>query len=500
TEMYQYLKKAIAVSIGLIEKPNKYVKKASGFFKYLLNMPAGIEEPIINKLYYFFYRYGIYTSINPEHYKMNCLVSALYYAGIPKPQLDEISLLCKSRKIPIKDISKIVDIIKCNIVIKYIRFHQDEKHKFNTRKFTYSPTGCPTIEIGSIDDHYFIIEKTNITKFALDNILDADFIQREEFNFYVNIKKKDKRKTINSFNLVKYLIENKEKFLTRIKIEDMVYKTNYYDVFDIDEINKLEINNNFTETNDLLSQVEKVAIKRRDEVNNKHPDKYTQNQKDMINSKKYINFLKNMYLYQNEKDIGVFEDKILENKYGHYSYNKNNCIKGEYIYKRYIFLDFETNIYSKIHEPYLCCCNIFDKIEETCSSYSFYGKDCGKEVLELVKSDDLIIIHNAGYDVRFLMKYLTNISMIEKNNRIMSLRADYLSKTFMEEINKYNQQVVIINNKIKQKIELTKEEKEFKDDKNNIPKPPRINIKDSLSIIPMKLSSFGQCFGLRVNK
>jgi hypothetical protein len=143
-----------------------------------------------------------------------------------------------------------------------------------------------------------------------------------------------------------------------------------------------------------------------------------------------------------------------------------------------IFFDYETTTsnddktFTK-HKPY---CVYTDYHPE-----GFWGEDCGRLMLnelcdkygtdkddedemKLVKKHKkhvTLIAHNAGYDFRFLLKHLFyGLSTIEKNNGLMSGKSLYYYKN----------------------------------------KCISLNIRDSLKLINMPLSKFGECFNLETEK
>ena len=91
-----------------------------------------------------------------------------------------------------------------------------------------------------------------------------------------------------------------------------------------------------------------------------------------------------------------------------------------------IFYDFETytdvnNKTEKIHIPYLCCYT-----DDNNNKMSFYGIDCGLEMLQDLSSKHKnirLIAHNASYDIKFLYKYLFNIREISKGKQIICSKA-----------------------------------------------------------------------------
>jgi hypothetical protein len=92
-----------------------------------------------------------------------------------------------------------------------------------------------------------------------------------------------------------------------------------------------------------------------------------------------------------------------------------------------VFFDFETNTNEGKHKPYLCCCCF--EINGKKYEKKFFGKDCGKELLDYIPANSMLIAHNASYDFRFIVKYFDKIrSEISKGNRLVSCNAYYNGK------------------------------------------------------------------------
>lgn len=92
-----------------------------------------------------------------------------------------------------------------------------------------------------------------------------------------------------------------------------------------------------------------------------------------------------------------------------------------------VFFDFETNTNEGNHKPYLCCC--YFKINGKIYMRKFLGQDCGKQLLDFIPDKSMLIAHNASYDYRFIIKHLDRIcNEISKTNRLISCDAIYNGK------------------------------------------------------------------------
>jgi hypothetical protein len=128
-----------------------------------------------------------------------------------------------------------------------------------------------------------------------------------------------------------------------------------------------------------------------------------------------------------------------------------------------IFFDFETIVEEK-HIPYMVCIDYPD------GTKTFTGEDCGKKMLNYIYfnitslvpegQEIKLLAHNAGYDFRFLQKYLVVMDCIERGHMTMNVRAKYFCGK----------------------------------------KGINIMIQDTYSLITMPLSKFGKSFNLEVKK
>lgn len=418
---------------------------------YLNIRPVGSSNSVIDGAFFRYThkldnvdlsRYAIYREVNHENYEINCLCRAFESAG---EDITAIKALVKNSEIPMRDLKTIAE--KLNVYIS-VRRVESNKH---LRK--YGDPKNPHIELGLMDKHYFLIEKTEYTSFSIKNYF-KDFkgngkILGDE-KLFNNINclekgkfKKRKDKYISSYDIVKILLENKDTHLDEITNCAELYKTgNLYQKVDI--FSDLSYNEN-------------------------------------IYDKSWV------YEYDKELKKKVRKIKIIEGdlkKNEPLKDRKEECLTS-------IFFDFETTTRRKdkkatIHKPY---CVYTDR-----NKMGYWGENCGKKLLidlcekygthkdtpkipmldqsgktidydeyeEVEKGNRFIrlIAHNSAYDFRFILKYLSNISTIEKGTGLMNATANFY----------YNDKVL------------------------------GIQVRDSLKMINMPLKNFGKAFKLKVKK
>jgi len=120
-----------------------------------------------------------------------------------------------------------------------------------------------------------------------------------------------------------------------------------------------------------------------------------------------------------------------------------------------VYFDFETGEIKRngktFVEPYLCC-----TIDDYGIKRSFVGENCAYNMLCSLPQDTILIAHNAKFDYNFLIKYLWKCKEICNGNSLITFTG-YFGKN-------------------------------------------KIQIKDSLKLIPMKLNNFPDAFGLNYVK
>lgn len=355
TDIVYKIKQVKKITIEIFEETNKYKKSNGAFFKYTHKTQLDLSRyQIFNKL--------IKNSTelefnNGNDFYDNCLIYAFTIGGMVQEKLQQIRLICNSKNIPVCKFEEICKLLEIKINLKKINQNQTRIEVFG-KKFNEE------YNIGLLDEHFFIIEKTDITDYAINNYFDLQDIEnfnhiyRKEGKYY----KKDKNRCIDSFDLIKILLENKDKFLTAINKLDVVYTQNYNNIDDV------IINLNYKPLIDTNYRPVQTSEERRAR---KNPNATEQKEKDFIN----------------------------------------------------IFFDFETYTIENLHVPYLCCF-----IDDNNNKCSFYGEDCGLQMLKYLSNkftNVRMIAHNSSYDIRFLYKYLINIEEITKGNKVISCKCKF---------------------------------------------------------------------------
>ena len=348
-----------------------YDYEAAGFFSYL------------NKTHYDLSKYGIYHVSDSENYKNNCLHDALKEGGLDKKKLNEIKLYMRNRKIPLTKLEELCK--KLNICINIT----SSQPCGDTQRKKYGKNGI-TYEVAVVDHHFFVNEKTIYTQYSIEKYNEISNLSKcNEIYAVTKVKerlniKRSQDRFIDSFKLVKLLIEHKDKLLSKLKLSEELMKTQYFDKNINDEIDCLDY---------IVEDIEDLKVySRRQKIFN---NKIKAGEEPIEDADKYVNIY-----FDFETDA--------------------NC------------QDAEGN--QKNHLPYGI--SLYDEAGNKLSSFGQdkHGTNWRKYALNSLTYDNVrLIAHNAGYDFRFMFDLVKVQGYITKGNRLMSASVEYYNSN----INKY---------------------------------------------------------------
>ena len=404
----------------------------------------------------------------------NCLYWALKECGVEQDKLELLKTFVVNRNVPISKLNVVCE--KLGIQIKLRRLKGKQKGIDKTETTTFGSTGM-VCNVGLLDTHYFVLKDSGVQRYALTNCFDIVHDQEKGFDI-VHDQEKDWRKicekrsngtykyrndrTIDTFLLVKTLIQNRDKYLKPIEWTDEMINTQYHD--------KIEIFGDLNYTEDNIKP-NPPSQKQIEYYTDEHFDEcWTElraTKKENNNEITYDNVV------QCFPDLNNKEHKMIYCNYGRFCKHE----KKKY-YK--IYFDFETYADKKDnrkHKPYLCCY----ETEDGKKGY-YTGKKCAREFLDNLPQDKgdniMLIAHNCGYDYKFLFDLLSSMKPIMKGTGLMSCDAKYFkNKVSYTETGAWN---------VKKESEL-----EF---------TWNIKMKDSYKLIPEPLRKFGKMFKLNQGK
>jgi hypothetical protein len=318
--------------ITLIPFNKKKDKNQGGFFKYY-NLTA-ID---LTDFQIYDYKQDVYTE--------NCFVYALMKSEIlTEIEINSIRFMCCGMYVPCNKITEVCDKFNLTIRVKITSTNHIVK-KYGK--------GERIINIGLIDKHYFAIKTIPYTLYSIKHY--EDLKEKEKWNEFIKKDERNKDRYTDSFQAIKYMFENKEKYFQDMPYEDML-DTQYA--------------NEVGEITDLT------------------------------------------YLDSDIQPNKVYEKKINGNLISTYNYGKQVELKFELVY-----FDFETITEGENHSAYLVCnSETQTKYGTDCGKLMLYDL-CNKfgattEVL-------ILVAHNAGYDYRFIMKHLILDSETTSGKRLL---------------------------------------------------------------------------------
>ena len=202
-----------------LKNGNKKQKRGGAFFPYY------------NKTHFDLSKYQIFKNQDESQYEDNCLIYALRMSGCDDKTLQDFINKCKNREIPQ---CKLKDLCVSNNI--QINLKNDKVNGTNT---VYGDSD-KQFNIGCIANHYFINDDIAISTYCLNNyeevkdIPNCQYIVKKEGKYY----KKKQDYLINSFKLLTTLLDNKERLLEPITLNNGLMNTIYYNKND--EITSLD--------------------------------------------------------------------------------------------------------------------------------------------------------------------------------------------------------------------------------------------------------------------
>jgi len=161
-----------------------------GFFAFLNKTIIDLE------------RYQIYSKVDKKNYNTNCFIYALEKSEMfKKSKIEDIKTMVIDSHIRLNDFDQITKILKCNIKL----------YKENDQARWYPTTGknySEYIEIGLIDDHFFIVEPTKYNRFAIDNYNEVKHMNKWNTLTKIDPVRHRIKNPLNSFKLIKLMKKN----------------------------------------------------------------------------------------------------------------------------------------------------------------------------------------------------------------------------------------------------------------------------------------------------
>ena len=228
------------ITISNLGTPNFINENEGEFFKWY------------NTTNYDFSRYDIRNESNIElEYSKNCLLVALENGGLSSDKINKFKSITKNGIIPTCKLPKICNELDICIDVRKLTTGNDSHL---SRQMVYGDKTKEKFKLGLIRNHYFILEKTCNTRYSLEHydtikdIKNCNEIKSIRANGKYN---KDKTKFINSFDLVRILLEQEEKLLKPIPY-DIICRTPYFEK-DMTSDDLIEIDDSDLDSNSMVS-------------------------------------------------------------------------------------------------------------------------------------------------------------------------------------------------------------------------------------------------------
>ena len=225
-QFIQSIKNNGKITISKIINPNINQVSQGAFFKYYSLIDYDLTD------------FGIFKrddDIN-DITENSCFIQSLISYGLPDDIINKAKEIIQTRNLPRNKLTEVCNKLNIHITIKPV-LKNNQVYHFGNKEL-------PVIKIGQIDNHYFHIKDTGITAYAIKNYNDIkhldnwNHIYKKKGNYY----NYDKSRSIDSFKLIKLLLENKDKLLEEIDLNNDIYRSQYHDMFDINDIKSLEYN------------------------------------------------------------------------------------------------------------------------------------------------------------------------------------------------------------------------------------------------------------------
>jgi len=202
-----------SVIVQAINPTYKYKKRSPAFFKY--HSKTNIDLT----------RCGIWSETVPSNYDDTCLIVALRNGGLSVKKEEIIKRMIKNRLIPLCDLQKICDAAEIQIRIKTEDIAHDSRR-------IYGKEYNEIYNIGCLIEHYFIIEPTEYTSYSIKNYNEVK--DMKDFNKIYELNnttyKRNEKHYIDTFKLIKLMLQDKDTFFTEITLEDkFIASTQFYD-------------------------------------------------------------------------------------------------------------------------------------------------------------------------------------------------------------------------------------------------------------------------------
>ena len=207
----------VILGINILKDKEKKQKPQGSFFKYYHTMHYDLS------------RYDVYSSAEPpKNYDNNCLWVALNAGGLSSEKLSKMRTFVRCGSVPTCKLNQICEKLEIRITLR----------KPNSKNLLKFGTSGDVFSLGLIENHYFILEKTELTSYSIKNYHDIKHMDRwnEIYKMQGKNYKRSKDRFIDSYKLIQTLLECKEYILEDIPMQDMMETQYLNDEMDFDSL------------------------------------------------------------------------------------------------------------------------------------------------------------------------------------------------------------------------------------------------------------------------
>ena len=343
----------------------------------------------------------------------HCFIFALERAKVPHDTLQAIKVSLRSIELPLHKLEMISKQYKLHLMVRYSKHTQHFPRKNSDPIRQQEP-----IKMGCLCDHFFLIERIPVTSHALKYRSPADGPDWQKIH-----NQRGDRTTgpeyIDSYKVIETMLKDVDKHLKLIPPKDL-WRTIHYD--------------KDCEITDLTFSEHEVRL-----VENKYvqPSEQEAGQEESMEDN-FEDFLDELTPEERQAELKFREENLREMQLEAEEQLKKDALKNPKKRKRKredqvgknVCFDFETETTAK-HEGY----QVNAEDEDVDNNITFQHEEqrpAARKLLDWVYETYtgtcdyvMLIAHNAGYDIRQIMPYLSNVKLIERGKTLLRGTARY---------------------------------------------------------------------------
>lgn len=150
-EFVELFSKVKTLELIVVNTKKDKTKPGGGFFKYHHTTKFNLQK------------YGIFRKDDETDYSDNCLVIAFRAGGMCDDKLQTVKLFVKNRIAPKCKLNAVCNTAHISVTLTSIKNEMSSR----TEEFGNNPNEC--YHIGLVDEHYFIIDRTDLISYCLTN-------------------------------------------------------------------------------------------------------------------------------------------------------------------------------------------------------------------------------------------------------------------------------------------------------------------------------------------